>query len=95
MRYSLASVALFLTLMFAFPSCKKTYYCHCDRKTVVDNDTVKSVLDIYSIRDLEEDAKAECRYYETEETYLNRYAIVYHYCELKDDDKPEVEVVEE
>lgn len=92
MRYTLTIGALFLTLAFVFSSCKKQYYCHCDHKTTVDGDTVKSVQDVYEVRAQKEDAEAECKYYETEETYLTNYAIVYHYCQIEDEEHPKEEV---
>ena len=96
MKHTLTFSALIVLLMVAFASCKKTYYCHCNVKTVVDvNDTVKSDYKVHSIKALEDDAKAECKPYETEEDYLGRYAVVYHMCEIKDTEHNEIEVPEE
>ena len=71
----------------AFSSCYKTHNCVCTIKTVTQDtkDTVKTSSTHHTIKGTKTDADAACKYYETEEDYLQRYAIVYHFCEIDED----------
>lgn|GEM_PF-1327592 len=87
MRNILTISAVLTLMMFAFSSCYKNHDCVCNIKTVaIDvNDTLKTEVTHHTIRGTKEDAADACKYYETEEDYLQRPAIVYHYCEIVED----------
>lgn len=87
MRNILTLSAVMAFLLFAFSSCYKTHDCVCNIKTVTLDtwDTVKSTMTHYTIRGTKDDANAACKYYETDNEYLNRPAYEYHFCEIVDD----------
>ncbi|MCB0697815.1 MAG: hypothetical protein KDC07_10645 [Chitinophagaceae bacterium] len=74
-------------MMFALTSCHKTYDCVCDLKTyaIDTQDTLKTETTHHTIKGTKYDAEDACKYYETEEDYLQRPAIVYHYCGIVED----------
>lgn len=87
MKNILTISAVLTFMMFAFASCYKKHDCVCNIKTVaIDvNDTLKSETTHHTIKGTLNDAEDACKYYETEEDYLKRAAIVYHFCSIVDD----------
>ena len=87
MRNILAISAVLTFIMFGLSSCYKKHDCVCNIRTyAIDvQDTVKRDMTHHTIKGTKEDADDACKYHETEEDYLNRPAIVYHYCEIVDD----------
>lgn len=89
MKNSFTTYAIAVLALLALSSCYKTHHCVCDVKTVPNDtkDTVKSVMTHHTIKGPKEDAEDACKYYETEEVYLLRPSIVYHYCGIDEDYK--------
>lgn len=89
MNKNLTLSAVIALSVLALSSCYKTHHCVCNVKTVTQDtkDTVKSVMTHHTIKGTKADADDACKYYETEEDYLLRYAIVYHYCGIDDEYK--------
>ncbi|HEY9178004.1 MAG TPA: hypothetical protein VIN07_09950 [Flavipsychrobacter sp.] len=85
-RHLTLSAVIALSVL-VLSSCYKTHDCVCDIKTVTQDtkDTVKSVRTHHTIKGTKADADDACKYYETEEDYLQRYAIIYHYCRIEED----------
>jgi hypothetical protein len=65
-------------------SCQKDYTCSCDIKYVVNGKVEATTTSRNNITATTEDnAKNDCKYYETEEDYLGRMAVVQHYCGIE------------
>lgn len=74
---------LSLSLIAGLTSCKKDYTCACDVKYVVDGKVVNTTTSRATVTATkEDDAKNQCKYYESEENYLNQKAIVQNYCTI-------------
>lgn len=84
-KLTLSAVVALSVLVLS--SCYKAHDCVCDIKTVTQDtkDTVKSTTTHHTIKGTKADADNACKYYETEEDYLQRYSIVYHYCRIEED----------
>ncbi len=87
MKNNFTISAVVALAVLALSSCYKSHDCVCDVKTVPNDtkDTVKTVNTHHTIKGTKDDAEDACKYYETEETYLLRPSIVYHYCRIEDD----------
>ena len=87
MNKKLTLSAVIALSLLGLTSCYKTHHCVCDVKTVTqDNkDTVDRDMTHHTIKGTKADADDACKYYETEEDFLQRYAIVYHYCRIEED----------
>ncbi|OSZ78283.1 hypothetical protein CAP35_08480 [Chitinophagaceae bacterium IBVUCB1] len=79
--YSLATILLALVV---FSSCKKEYECSCKVSYVVDGQVVNKATSRNTIRSVnQEDAARQCVYYERQEDYLGKKAVVQYDCDLR------------
>lgn len=87
MKNNFTIYAILALVTLAMSSCYKTHHCYCQIKTVAQDtqDTVKWTDSHHTIKGAKIDAEDACKYYETEEDFLQRPAINYHYCAIDDD----------
>lgn len=78
------SLSLILVALVALSSCKKDFTCQCNVNYVVNGQIQNRTTSSNVIKTVKkEEAQNQCKYYETEEDYLNQKAVVQHYCEIK------------
>ncbi len=84
MKYILPIMALFAAV--AFTSCQKSYSCHCqiDYIDIGDQRLWGSTDNDFDVEaDSKDDAKLECKYYETNGRYQERDVVIKHYCDIR------------
>jgi hypothetical protein len=80
--------AFVLIVLVGFSSCKKDYTCYCyiDYKRTTDHISVYHTDNTFGIRSArKDDAEGQCKYYQTEEYYLNQHVFVDHNCSIVED----------
>lgn len=89
MKRILTCSALLMFVVAGFTSCKKDYTCYC-YNDYVDVTTKESRYHTDSKHTVEavdkDEAKSECKYYQTHTWYLQYEVYINHYCDITEGD---------